>query len=82
MARPGGQASRTAEKKAMFQAFQRLVAQAILAGADLATIEKELIERSPLAEEQRAALWLYAEALQDRGREILPDERQLAGVHS
>jgi len=61
----------------MFEELQRLIAQAVLAGADLATIEREIVECSPLDEDQRAALWLYAEVLQDRGCEIVPDEQEL-----
>ena len=37
-------------------------------GRPLDRIEADLIDRSPLDEEQRAALWLYAWAARDRER--------------
>jgi len=42
----------------MFEELQRLIAQAILAGASLDRIEEEIIDRSALDDEQRAVLWL------------------------
>ena len=50
----------------MVAELQREVAQALRSGASLTTIERTIIDRAPLDEEQRAALWLYAEALRDR----------------
>ena len=50
----------------MFSALQRQIAQAILDGADLEEVETEIIDAAPVAEDQRAALWLYAEILSDR----------------
>jgi hypothetical protein len=50
----------------MVAELQREVAQALRSGVSLTTIERTIIDRAPLDEEQRAALWLYAEALRDR----------------
>lgn len=42
----------------------RQIADATLAGADLRAIEEAVVDRAPVDEDVRAALWLYAEALQ------------------
>ncbi len=47
----------------MVSELQRQVAEALGAGASLAEVERTIIDRTPLDEEQRAALWLYADAL-------------------
>jgi len=57
----------------MVAELQREVAQALRSGARLTTIERTIIDRAPLDEEQRAALWLYAEALRDRPTEAVRD---------
>ena len=46
--------------------LQRLIEQAVRAGADLDQIEREIVTPAPFDEEQQAALWLYAEALHAR----------------
>jgi hypothetical protein len=43
-----------------------LIAQAFRAGADLDSIEEAIITPSRVDEDQKAALWLYAEALRER----------------
>jgi hypothetical protein len=50
----------------VFSEPQRQIAQAVLDGADLEEIEAEIIDAAPLDEDQRSALWLYAEALSER----------------
>ena len=47
----------------MASELQRRVSEALAAGASLDEVERTIIDRTPLDEEQRAALWLYAEAL-------------------
>lgn len=49
----------------MVSELQRQIADAVRAGAHLDQIEEAIIERAPVDEDQRAALWLYAEALVD-----------------
>ena len=59
----------------MFSALQRQIAHAVLDGVDLEKIEAEIIDVAPIGEDQRAALWLYADALTERrGKAILEDE--------
>jgi hypothetical protein len=50
----------------MVSELQHQIAEAVLAGVSLDAIEQEIIDPSPLAEEQKSALWLYAEALRER----------------
>lgn len=50
----------------MVSELQRQIAQAVLAGADLDAIDEAIIERAPLDEEQKSALWLYAEGMLER----------------
>lgn len=57
----------------MVSELQREVAQALRSGLSLTTIEQRIIDPAPLDEEQRAALWLYAEALRDRSTEGIRD---------
>ena len=54
--------------------LQDTIVAAVLAGADLDAIEEEIIDRAPLDEEQKSALWLYAEALTDRPARLLLNE--------
>jgi hypothetical protein len=49
--------------------LHRLIEAATLAGGDLDEIEERLITPAPLDEDDRAALWLYAEAPLARRRE-------------
>ena len=64
----------------MFEELQRLIALAVIAGASLDRIEEEILDCAPLDDEQRGALWLYAEALLARHREGALDDRVLASV--
>jgi hypothetical protein len=44
------------------------IAQAILVGMDLDEIQDAIIDPAPLEGDEKAALWLYAEALKERPR--------------
>jgi hypothetical protein len=46
---------------------QGQIVQAVKAGMDLATIEEQIIDPAPMDEDEKAALWLYAQALRERG---------------
>ena len=46
--------------------LQRRVSDAVLAGSTLDVIERTIINRAVIDEEQRAALWLYANALREQ----------------
>ena len=50
----------------MFSEPHRQIARALRDGIDLEQIEAEIIDRAPVDDDQRAALWLYAEALRER----------------
>ena len=50
------------------------IVEAVRTGAQLDAIDDALIEPARLDEEEKAALWLYAEALRDQG----PPEREPA----
>jgi len=45
---------------------QRRIVQALKAGMDLAAIEDKIIEPASVEEDEKAALWLYAQALRER----------------
>jgi hypothetical protein len=45
---------------AAFTMLREQVAEAVDEGADLHEVEERLIERAPVAAEDRDALWLYA----------------------
>jgi hypothetical protein len=45
--------------------LRRRIAQALIAGVCLDAIEDVIIDPAPLDEEEKSALWLYAEALQE-----------------
>jgi hypothetical protein len=47
--------------------LHRQIADAVLAGARVDAIEEAIIDPAPLDEEHKSALWLYAQALQERG---------------
>lgn len=55
----------------MLSELQQQIAYALRDGADLDSIEAELIDPALVDEEQKAALWLYAEALQARRSRIV-----------
>jgi hypothetical protein len=50
----------------MASTLQKQVAQAIRAGMDLVAIEETIIDPASAEEDEKAALWLYAQALRDR----------------
>jgi hypothetical protein len=54
------------QESEMVSELHRQIADALAAGADLRAIEETIVDRAPLDEENRAALWLYAEALRER----------------
>ena len=49
----------------MLVRLQQAIASAVLAGVELDAIEDSIISRAPVDEEQKSALWLYAEVLID-----------------
>jgi hypothetical protein len=54
--------------------LHRQIAQAVAAGHDIDEIELHIIDPAPLAEDEKSAMWLYAEALTERPRiERSPD---------
>jgi hypothetical protein len=55
----------------MLADIQRQVARAVRAGVGLEEIEELVIDPAPLDEEQKAALWLYAEALDGHRNESM-----------
>ncbi len=58
----------------MLAELRYAIAQAVLSGAGLDAIEEQIINRAPIDQEQKSALWLYAEAVTDRpARLIIPD---------
>ena len=46
--------------------LHRQIADAVLAGARIDAIEEAIIDPAPVDEEHKSALWLYAQALQER----------------
>ncbi len=50
----------------MFTELREAIACAALAGLELETIDETIIGPMPVDEEQKSALWLYAEAVTDR----------------
>jgi hypothetical protein len=62
----------------MLAELQRTIASAVMAGAGLDAIEDEIINRAPMDEELKSAMWLYAEVLTSRqpGDPIAPRELQ------
>jgi len=61
---------------------QRRIALAVAAGAELEEIEATIIDPAPVDEDQKAALWLYAEALEQRRRESMLAECELTPIGS
>ena len=45
---------------------QRRIIKAVKAGKDLATIEETIIDPAPMEEDEKAALWLFAQAVRER----------------
>ncbi|HEY3588246.1 MAG TPA: hypothetical protein VGK85_13890 [Myxococcaceae bacterium] len=56
---------------------RRRIIQAAKTGMDLDTIEQTIIDPEPLEEDEKAALWLFAQAV--RERESLTREPALVG---
>ena len=50
----------------MISALHRQISQAVLAGQDIDEIELNIIDSAPIAEDEKSALWLYAQALAER----------------
>lgn len=50
----------------MFAELREAIACAALAGVELDTIDAQFIRPIPVDEEQKSALWLYAQAVTDR----------------
>ena len=50
----------------MFTELREAIACAALAGLELEAIDAQIIDPTPVDEEQKSALWLYAEAVTDR----------------
>jgi hypothetical protein len=46
--------------------LHRQIADAVRTGVDLDEIERNIIDRAPIVEDERSALWLYAQALSER----------------
>jgi hypothetical protein len=60
--------------------LQERVATMMLDGASLDSVEKEVIERSELNSEQKAAIWLYAWSFVKTQEQRAQAERYLAAV--
>ena len=63
---PLGSVARSDAGNATPADLQQQIAAAVQAGASLEAIERDVIDRAMIDEEQRSALWLYAEAVIDR----------------
>jgi hypothetical protein len=61
----------------MVPGLQQQIAFAVQAGADLDEIEQAIIDPAPIDEEQKAAMWLYAEALDERRGDSQLIEREV-----
>lgn len=61
----------------MLSELQRRIAVAVLADADLDAIEATIISPALLDEEQKSALWLYAEVLLEGRHDAILTEREL-----
>lgn len=66
----------------MSSEFERQIEVAVSAAVDLSEIEATIIDPAPLDEDEKAALWLYAEALGERRRESMLTGPALAPVES
>jgi hypothetical protein len=62
----------------MGSALQRQVAQAVRAGMTLDELEQKIIDPALVDDEQKAAMWLYAEVLVERrADDALPIDAEL-----
>lgn len=59
----------------MLVKLQQAIESAVLAGVELDAIEDSIISRAPVDEEQKSALWLYADVLIDRPAELIHKDR-------
>ena len=66
----------------MVSELLRQIANAVLAGAGIDAIDEAIIDPAPVDEEQKAVLWLYAQALQERRGDRMLAERELALTES
>ena len=48
--------------------LHRQIAHAVRTGLDLDEIEEDIIEPAAIAEDEKSALWLYAQVLSERPR--------------
>lgn len=61
----------------MVSGLQQQIAFAVQAGANLDEIEQAIIDPAPIDEDQKAAMWLYAEALDERRDDSQLIEREV-----
>ena len=54
------------------RALRETIDELVSDGVPLSDIERDVIEPSPLSEDSRAALWLYAWGCHERARAPLP----------
>jgi hypothetical protein len=54
------------------------IGQALRAGRDIDEIEQAIIEPAAIAEDEKSALWLYAQVLSEQPRILGSQERELA----
>ncbi|MGO9901676.1 MAG: hypothetical protein ACLP0J_18760 [Solirubrobacteraceae bacterium] len=66
----------------MLAGLRYAIAQAALAGIKLDAIEEQIINQAPIDEEQKAALWLYAEAVTDQPTRLIDRDDDFARVDS
>ncbi len=70
----------------MISTLHRQIGLAVRAGHDIDEIGLSIIQPAPLAEDEKSALWLYAQALAElpgvsrHSRELAPDGRPLTPV--
>jgi len=61
----------------MVSGLHRQITRAVQAGIELDEIEELIIDPAPVDEEMKAALWLYAEALDGRRQESMLGDGEL-----
>jgi hypothetical protein len=62
----------------MISQLHQQIAQAVVSGRTIDEIELSIIEPAPLAEDEKSALWLYAQALAERPHRERARERNPA----
>ena len=60
-------AARQAEEREMLSDLQMRVLEAVQAGISVTEIESRIIEPAHVEDDEKAALWLYAQALRELG---------------